>query len=151
MNVLLIGGSGSLINSLIIKFKKEGHRVYLLTGTRQDKAPYQKVFERYNFPYDCACLNEIFESINMDLTIFLGAYDTNFKWTNEEADAVQYSSGLMNILMSYAMKNKGRFVYLSSDEVYSMNSDADITENDPPTPIGVKSMLLAQAEEMVYA
>ena len=148
MNVLLIGGSGSLINSLIIKFKKEGHRVYLLTGTRQDKAPYQKVFERYNFPYDCACLNEIFESINMDLTIFLGAYDTNYKWTHEEADAVQYSSGLMNILMSYAMKNHGRFVYLSSDEVYSVHSEADITELDPPTPIGVKSMLLAQAEEM---
>ena len=148
MNVLLIGGSGSLINSLIIKFKKEGHRVYLLTGTRQDKAPYQKVFERYNFPYDCACLNEIFESINMDLTIFMGAYDTNYKWTHEEADAVQYSSGLMNILMSYAMKNHGRFVYLSSDEVYSVHSEADITELDPPTPIGVKSMLLAQAEEM---
>ena len=148
MNVLLIGGSGSLINSLIIKFKKEGHRVFLLTGTRQDKAPYQKVFERYNFPYDCSCLNEIFESINMDLTIFLGAYDTNYKWKHEEADAVQYSSGLMNILMSYAMKNKGRFVYLSSDEVYSMHSERDITEEDAPTPIGVKNMLLAQAEEM---
>ncbi len=148
MNVLLIGGSGSLINSLIIKFKKEGHRVFLLTGTRQDKAPYQKVFERYNFPYDCSCLNEIFESINMDLTIFLGAYDTNYKWKHEEADAVQYSSGLMNILMSYAMKNKGRFVYLSSDEVYSTHSERDITEEDAPTPIGVKNMLLAQAEEM---
>lgn len=148
MNVLLIGGSGSLINSLIIKFKKEGHRVYLLTGTRQDKAPYQKVFERYDFPYDCACLNEIFESINMDLTIFLGAYDTNYKWNHEEADAVQYSSGLMNILMSYAMKNKGRFVYLSSDEVYSLGSNEDLTEDDAPTPIGVRNMLLAQAEEM---
>ncbi|MBR4341762.1 MAG: NAD(P)-dependent oxidoreductase [Lachnospiraceae bacterium] len=148
MNILLIGGSGSLINSLIIKFKKEGHRVYLLTGTRQEKAPYQKVFERYNFPYDCACLNEIFESINMDLTIFLGAYDTNYKWNHEEADAVQYSSGLMNILMSYAMKNKGRFVYLSSDEVFNMNSNENITEEDAPTPIGVRSMLLAQAEEM---
>ncbi len=148
MNVLLIGGSGSLINSLIIKFKKEGHRVYLLTGTKTDKAPYQKVFERYNFPYDCACLNEIFESIHMDLTIFLGAYDTNYKWNHEEADAVQYSSGLMNILMSYAVKNKGRFVYLSSDEVYSLSNDRDLTEDDAPTPIGVRNMLLAQAEEM---
>ena len=148
MNVLLIGGSGSLINSLIIKFKKEGHRVYLLTGTRQDRAPYQKVFERYNFPYDCACLNEIFESIHMDLTIFLGAYDTNYKWNHEESDAVQYSSALMNILMSYAMKNNGRFVYLSSDEVYSLSSDENITEDIAPTPVGVRNMLLAQAEEM---
>ena len=148
MNVLLIGGSGSLINSLIIKFKKEGHRVFLLTGTRQEKAPYQKVFERYNFTYDCTCLNEIFESINMDLTVFLGAYDTNYKWIHEESDAVQYSSGLMNILMSYAMKNKGRFVYLSSDEVFKANYERNITEEDMPTPIGVRSMLLAQAEEM---
>ena len=47
MNVLLVGGCGSLINNLIIKFNKEGHRVYLLTGDRYSKAPYQKVFEKY--------------------------------------------------------------------------------------------------------
>ena len=54
----------------------------------------------------------------------------------------------MNILMSYAMKNKGRFVYLSSDEVYSLGSDENLTEDMPPTPMGVRNMLLAQAEEM---
>lgn len=148
MNVLLIGGSGSLINNLIIKFNKEGHRVYLLTGTRYTKTPYQKVFERYNFPYDCACLNEIFESIKMDLTVFLGAYDTNFKWDHEESDAVHYSAGAMNILMSYAMKNEGRFVYLSSQEVFSQGMDRDIEETDMASPIGVKSMVLSQVEEM---
>jgi len=148
MNVLLIGGSGSLINNLIIKFSKEGHRVYLLTGTRYTKTPYQKVFERYNFPYDCSCLNEIFESIKMDLTVFMGAYDTNYKWEHEESDAVHYSSGMMNILMSYAMKNEGRFVYLSSNEVFSRGSENNINEDEMCTPLGVKSMVLAQAEEM---
>lgn len=148
MNVLLIGGSGSLINNLIIKFSKEGHRVYLLTGTRYTKTPYQKVFERYNFPYDCACLNEIFESIKMDMTIFLGAYDTNYKWEHPESDAVHYSAGAMNILMSYAMKNQGKFVYLSSHEVFSQGMDRDIEETDTPSPIGVKSMVFSQVEEM---
>ena len=51
MNVLLIGGSGSLINSLIVKFKKEGHRIFLLTGDRYKKQKYEPVFERYNFAY----------------------------------------------------------------------------------------------------
>lgn len=148
MNVLLIGGSGSLMNNLIIKFSKEGHRVYLLTGTRYTKTPYQKVFERYNFPYDCACLNEIFESIKMDLTVFMGAYDTNYSWAHEESDAVHYSSGMMNILMSYAMKNEGRFVYLSSNDVFSRGLEQNIDEDEQRTPLGVRSMVLAQAEEM---
>ena len=78
MNVLLIGGSGSLINNLIVKFNKEGHRVYLITGERHSNAPYQRVFERYDFSYEATCLKEVFESINMDVTIFLGAFDTNF-------------------------------------------------------------------------
>lgn len=148
MNILLIGGSGSFINNLIIKLNKEGHRVYLLTGSRYGKQPYQKVFERYNFPYDSACLDEIFESINPDLTIFMGAYDTNFKWKNEEAEAVRFSASLMNILMGYAMRSKGRFIYLSSDEVYSGHYGKDISELEPTTPSGYRGMALAQAEEM---
>lgn len=69
MNVLLIGGCSNVINNLIIKLNKEGHRIYLLTGSRYEKQPYQRVFEKYHFPYDAGCLNEIFESINPDLTI----------------------------------------------------------------------------------
>ena len=34
MNILLVGGSCSLINSMILKLRKEGHRVCLLTGDK---------------------------------------------------------------------------------------------------------------------
>ncbi len=148
MNVLLVGGAGSLIDNLIIKLNKEGHRVYLLTGNRYHKLPYQKVFERYNFTYDCSCLSEIFDSVNPDVTICMGAYDTNFKWLNEETESVKYSASLMNILMGYAMKNKGRFIYLSSERVYSGNYPEDILESEPTSPAGLRDMALAQAEEM---
>ncbi|MCM1325063.1 MAG: sugar nucleotide-binding protein [Bacteroidales bacterium] len=148
MNVLLIGGSGSLINNLIIKFNKEGHRVYLLTGSRFEKRSYQKVFEKYNFTYDSASLNEIFESINPELTVYMGAYDTNFAWHDEEAEAVKYSASLMNLLMGYAMRCQGRFIYLSSENVYSGSYDGDISETEPVTPAGIKGMTLAQGEEM---
>ncbi len=148
MNVLLIGGVGSLINNLIVKLKKEGHRVCLLTGSRQKKNGYQKVFEQYNFTYDCECLDEIFESIDPELTVFAGAYDTNFDWEKEASEAVRFSSGLMNILMAFSKRKSGRFVYLSSDAVYSGNYDENISEDEPLSPKGVKNMALAQAEEM---
>lgn len=148
MNVLLIGGPGSLINNLIIKFNKEGHRVYLLTGNKFGKDPYQKVFERYNFTYDSSCLNEIFESANAELIIFLGAHDTNFQWRDESAASVKFCASLMNLLMAYAMQDHGRFVYLSSDMVFGEHSLDDVSETAETTPSGIRSMALAQGEEM---
>lgn len=148
MNIMLIGGSGSLINNLIIKLKKEGHRVYLLTGSRYAKNPYQKVFERYDFTYDCSSLNEIFESVKPDVTIFMGAYDTNFSWMNEEEEAVRYMASLMNILMGYAMQGNSRFIYLSSDAVYGEHYPENISEEEPVTPLGLRGMTMAQGEEM---
>lgn len=148
MNILLIGGPGSFIDNIIIKLNKEGHRVYLLTGNRYGKQPYQKVFERYNFSYDSPCLNEIFKSVNPDLTIYLGAYDTNYNWDNEEVVTVRFSANLMNILMSYAMSGGGRFVYLSRSEVYSGYYEENISEQTPTSPEGYAGMAYAQAEEM---
>ena len=34
MNILLTGGSSSLIDSMILKLRKEGHRVFILTGDK---------------------------------------------------------------------------------------------------------------------
>ena len=129
MNILLIGGEGSLINSMIVKLKKEGHRIYLLTGVQNKKVTYEKVFEKYNFTYDSENLNDIFESVNPDVTIFMGAYDTNFQWKQQEREAVRYSSSLMNILVAYSMTKRGKFIYLSSEEVYSGSYPAEIRED----------------------
>ncbi len=43
MNILLIGGTGSLMDQMIIKLRKEGHRVYLLTGEQFGTSSYAKV------------------------------------------------------------------------------------------------------------
>ncbi len=148
MNILLIGGSGSLINNLIIKLNKEGHRLYLLTGSRYKQAPYQKVFERYDFTYDCSCLDEIFESVNPDVVLYMGAFDTNYRWVEEEREAVRYSTNLMNILMAYAKNCSGQFIYLSSNEVYSLHYPENISEDELLSPSGYRSMVLAQGEEI---
>ena len=46
MNILLVGGSCSLVDSLILKLRKEGHRVYILTGDKYKHNKYERVFEK---------------------------------------------------------------------------------------------------------
>lgn len=147
MVVLLIGGSGVLINAMIDKLNKNGHRVYLLTGKREDHSPYRHVFEKYNFPYDSGSIKDILESIKPDVTIFTGAYDPNFDWTAARQDAVRYMAGLMNILAACSMMKKGRFLYFSSHEVYGASYVNAVKEEEAATPEGFRAMALAQGEE----
>ena len=147
MNILIAGGSGVFINNLIIKLNKEGHKVSILTGNRfASKDDYHKCFEVYQFPYDAACLNEIFESAAPEVTIFMGAFDTNFKWKNVEADSVKYTASFANILMGYLMHGKGRFIYLSNESVFSDNNPESFTEDDIVTPDGFRAQAIAQGE-----
>ena len=47
MVVLLIGGGSVLMDAVISKLTKNGHRVYLLTGQKNNRFSYKKVFEKY--------------------------------------------------------------------------------------------------------
>lgn len=111
MNVLLIGGPGSLTNHMIVKLKKEGHRVSLLTGESYARKGYEKVFETYTFTYDSDSLKEIFESVCPDCILFMGAYDTNFNWNESEREAVRFISAVMNILLSYSVEKNTSFFF----------------------------------------
>ena len=126
MNILLTGGSSSLIDSMILKLRKEGHRVFILTGDKYKHNKYEKVFEKYEFPYDSENLNEILESVNPDVTILMGAFDTNYYWNGEERENVRFVSHLVNILVAHSMFQKARLIFLSSDEIYSGNYGHEI-------------------------
>ena len=130
MNILLVGGTCSLMNNIILKLRKEGHRVFLLTGDKYKHSKYEKVFERYDFPYDSENLNEVIESVNPDVTILLGAFDTNYLWNGEERETVHFISHMVNILVAYSVVNRGKLIYLSSDEVFSGDYPDDITEGE---------------------
>ena len=147
MNILLIGGSCSLINNLIVKFRKEGHRVYLLTGERYQKKKYERVFETYNFTYDSEKLSDIIDSVNPDVTICMGAFDSNYRW-KEEREAVKVSSHLVNILMACTQEKKGKVIFLSSDEVYYGDYEEKLQEESPLSGKGVRASMLIQAESI---
>ena len=138
MNILLVGGTCSLMNNIILKLRKEGHRVFLLTGDKYKHSKYEKVFERYDFPYDSENLNEIIESVNPDVTILLGAFDTNYLWNGEERETVHFISHMVNILVAYSVVNRGKLIYLSSDEVFSGDYPDDITEGEKFSGYGIR-------------
>ena len=148
MDILLVGGAGSLMNALIDKLNKEGHRVYVLTGQKDGGGKYRNVFEKYNFPYESDCLKEIYDSVNPQVVLFLGAYDTNYTWKDARRESVQYSAGLINLLMSYSAVKQGRFIYLSTEEVYQDSYPADIREMEPEQPKELRTLAIAQGEEL---
>lgn len=148
MKVLLIGGESGFVNKLIVKLRKERHKVFLVTGQRNMNIYYEKVFERFDFPYDGESMHQIFHSVRPDLTIFMGAQDTNFNWEKVQQEAVRYNASMTNILMSYAMIGTGRFLYLSSAEIYQGNYPNVITEDTPVQDPGFYQTVMKKAEEL---
>lgn len=137
-----------MINRLIVKFKKEGHRIFLLTGDRYKKQKYEPVFERYNFAYSSENLQEIMESVRPDITIYTGAFDPNYRWMSEERETVRFTSDLMNVLVAYSTIRMGKFIFLSSHEVYEGYHENALTEDIPPETTGYRGTTLIQAEEI---
>lgn len=146
MDILLIGGKSSLMGAMIGKLYKEGHRIYVMTERRNFSKRNRKVFEYYYFPYESKCLKEVFDSVNPDVVLFTGAYDSSFKWNDVQREAIQYSSAMLNIMMAFSMRKRGRFIYLSSAEVYEDSYPNTITEDMKTSPVSFRSMVLAEAE-----
>lgn len=147
MNILLVGGACSLMDNMILKLQKEGHKVSVLTGDPYGHHKYKNVFEKYEFSYDSENLEEIFYSVNADTIIVMGAFDTNYQW-NKNKEIVYFIAHLVNILVAYCQMKKGRLIFLSSYEVYNGNYQEDIIEEEKCTGSGMRSEALMQAEEI---
>lgn len=137
-----------MTDAVIDKLNKGKHRVFLLTGRRDRQSSYKHVFERYDYPYEDESIKDIFESVKPDMVVFMGAYDTNFDWRRERQESVRYTASLMNILSTYSMVGKGRFVYFSSHEVFGDSHYNNIQEAEAVSPRGFKAMAIAQGEEI---
>ncbi len=148
MDVLLIGGASDFTSTLINKLNKEGNRVFILSEERKKIQEYRGVFEKYFFSYDNKCIMEIMDSVKPDVVIFMGAYDVNFEWKDARNTSLHYTAGLLNILMAYSALRKGRFIYLSSEEVFSKSSEKNITELIEESPVGFKAMAISEGERL---
>ena len=147
MDIMLVGGISPMMRKLSLKLHKEGHKIYVLTGSRNPANHYDYAFERYNFPYDSASIEEVFRSVNPDVTILLGAFDGNLSGEDPKREAIYYAAGLQNILLSWAALEKGRLIYLSSAEVYGNSYQIPVMESIRPVPRGIRGLMIFQGEE----
>lgn len=149
MVVLLVGGGSRLMDLLIEKFDKMDWKVYVLTGQRDRTQKYKRALEQYCFPYDNECVKDIMRSLEPDLVLFTGAFDTNFNWEDLRQNSIHYISGLINVLSMFALNQKGRFVYLSSEEVFSGRSySSAIPEDATPSAVSQRGLALIQGENL---
>lgn len=148
MNVFLVGGQSRFMDAVINKLNKNGHHVYLLTGQTNAAVSYRHVFERYNFSYESDSIREILASVQPEAVVFFGAYDNNFGWQDARQESVHFTASLVNILSAYSVQEQGRFLYLSSQEVYGDSYNAPITEDTPTSARGFRALALAQGEEI---
>lgn len=149
MEVLLIG-CGRLVEAMITRLNKNGDRVYWLTGQKEKQRLIggQRAFEQYSFSYDSDSMGDIFNSVKPDVTIFAGAWDSHFNWQKARQESVHYTTSLINIITAYSVIGKGRFIYLSSQEVFSGRFPHDLPETWETSPKGLRSMTIAQGEEI---
>ena len=147
MDIMLVGGVSPMMRKLSLKLYKEGHKIYVLSGSRNPSNHFEYAFERYDFPYDNASVEEVFRSVNPDVTILLGAFDGNLSGEDTKREAIQYAAGLQNILLSWSALEKGRLIYLSSAEVYGSSYQIPVTEIIQPVPRGIRPLMLYQGEE----
>ena len=144
---MLVGGVSPMMRKLSLKLYKEGHKIYVLTGSRNPSNHFEYAFERYDFPYENASVEEVFRSVNPDVTILLGAFDGNLSGEDPKREAIRYAAGLQNILLSWSALEKGRLIYLSSAEVYGSSYQIPVTETVQPVPRGIRPLMLYQGEE----
>lgn len=147
MEILLVGGISPMMKALCIKLHKEGHRLYVLSGSRDPGNRYEDVFERYDFPYDSPSVEEVFRSVRPDVTILLGAFDGNYAGQDPKRETVSFSAGIQNLLLSWSAIESGRLVFLSSSEVYGDSYQIPVSEQIVPHPKGIRPLMLYQAEE----
>jgi len=135
------------MESMVNRLHKEGHRIFLLTGSKDKKTRYKHVFEYYRFDFENESVPQVFESVRPDVTLYLGACDSGTRVTNE-TQAVHFFSGLTNLLVSFSMIYQGRFVYLSTSDIFVGDRDSLILEEDKPCCDTPRALVLAQAEEL---
>lgn len=144
---MLVGGVSPMMRKLSVKLYKEGHKIHVLSGNRNPSDRFEHAFEKYDFPYDSASVEEVFRSVNPDVTVLLGAFDGNFSGKDRKREAVAYAAGLQNVLLSWSALEKGRLIYLSSAEVYGDSYQGAVPEAIPPVPKGIRPRMLFQGEE----
>ncbi len=148
-SILIVGSYATFTNELILKFYKENWRIYTLISSKKITKP-AHVFEQYVYKYDSDSIKEIINSCRPNVILFSGAYDSLYQWEEEsvKAEAMNYISGLSNLLMFAKLFGVRHFVYVSSETVFEDEYIVDINEDFMTSPNSFKAITISQGENL---
>ncbi|MCI8562053.1 MAG: NAD(P)-dependent oxidoreductase [Lachnospiraceae bacterium] len=148
MKVFIVGKYNTFTDTLIRKLHKENDTVYVLTGEKYYGKKPHYVFEQYTFSYSSDSITEVLDSVQPDVILFTGAYDSNFQWFNIRNESMHYLSGLINIILSAESHKVRNFIYLSSHQVYNSHSESLIPADAKTTANDYVGIAIAQGEDL---
>lgn len=139
IKILLFSDYNPFSLSLIARLDKEGHQVFVVTGSSISKRRKPRaVFQEYNFAYDSDSLPHIIKNVDPEIAIFGGAL----------ASLSCYVAGLTNIMISLKDVTIKQFIYISSLTVFSGNHDLLIDEQTKANPITSRDQTILLGEKI---
>ncbi|MGN1157856.1 MAG: NAD-dependent epimerase/dehydratase family protein [Agathobacter sp.] len=149
IKVLVCGSyKGAFQKKLNQRLKKEKQEVYVLNNDSVKERKPSSVFQEYRFSYDSESVMNVMQSVSPDAVIFCGALDESYNEGEKISQSVEYISGLMNVITCSVAAKVKRFIYLSSEDVFS-GSRADVyNEGTTPSPKTRWQKALLQGENL---
>jgi nucleoside-diphosphate-sugar epimerase len=80
--------------------------------------------------------------------VFLGAQDEEYAAEWQQEQAMDYLAGLSNILISAEQSGTGRFVYLSSTQVYGAEWSSKLDESAAKNPQDMRCLMISEGEDI---
>lgn len=146
MKVVYIGSKDKLAEAFIEKMNKEGNDTYFLSKEDiKGKLPVVLRHKFYKISEKKDMLAKIISSISPDNIVFAGNSYMDSRAYSEKEDNLFL---LSQVLECTAGSLQGKFVYLSSCEVYG-NSEGKISEKSEKRPFTKKGMFYDRGEYLV--
>lgn len=146
MNVLITGGYGFIGSHVGERFYKEGCKVYIIdnlsTGSPTNVTFPHKFYELDVQDQQC---EEVFRCGKFDVVVHLAAQtNVSNSYAHPQKDTDVNLVGLVNMLQLAHKYGVGKFIYVSSMQVYDGNEQGVVTEETeclPASPYGLNKLL----------
>ena len=148
MKIIYIGKCNSLASKLVDRLVKEEDQVYIISEHAFLKGTEPSLpFKSYKYNAKDIGISKIFSSVRPDVVIFAGDIYLKEIWEYDNKTN-SYLSELLNVLNQSLLHNVQKFIFLSTNEVYT-NSNQLHKESDEKKPSTYKGELCNRGEELV--
>jgi len=142
--VLITGDLTSLVHPLVKEYLHAKEKVVLASQSVQKNPEDWEGVTTHSFDPTSDLFAETMSSYHFDAVIFIATREEQCVWGQAKTSGLMLD-GLRNALELTLKSKKGRFILISSTEVYGKSEKR--SESDPPEPSSINGKMLETAEE----